>query len=136
MKSRSKPQVVKANGHLLPVTQYDAERLEDFKEGQVFNVSATGTRSNPHHNMYWSVLRNVCKATGKWPTEKQLHNELKFACGYWSMHYSSISGAFLRLPDSISFETMTQQEFNTYFESAMQKLAEAIGYDPTHDQFS
>jgi len=136
MKSRSKPQVIKSNGQLLPLTQYDAEQLEDYKDGQVFNVSSTGKRSNPHHNLYWSILRSVCRSTGKWPTERQLHNELKFACGYWSIHYSSISGTFLRLPDSISFDQMSQEEFNQYFEMAMAKLAEAVGYDPTHEQFS
>ena len=61
----TKIQVQIKNGQLLPVSQYDAERLEDAKQGQVFNLTATGHRSNPHHNLYWSTLRSVCKATGK-----------------------------------------------------------------------
>lgn len=133
--SKIKIQVEFKGGQLLPITGYDAELLEDYAQGSVFNLTSTGKRSNPHHNMYWGILRSVCRATGKWPTEKHLHEELKFACGYWTMRYSSLSGAFLRLPDSISFDDMTQQEFSTYFEMAMEKLAEALGYDPVHDQF-
>ena len=125
-----KIQVHIKNGQLLPVSQYDAERLEEAKQGQVYNLTATGHRSNPHHNLYWSTLRGVCKATGKWPTERHLHDELKIACGYYQMKYSTITGSFLRVLDSISFDDMTQQEFNIYFEMAMAKLTEAIGYDP------
>ena len=41
----------------------------------------------------------------------------------------------MRVMDSISFDDMSQQDFNNYFELAMQKLTEAIGYDPV-DQSS
>jgi hypothetical protein len=118
------------NGQLLPVSQYDAERMDDFADGTLFNVKSTKQRSNPHHNLYWGALRKVCKATGKWPTEQHLHDELKFACGYYRMRYSEITGMFMRYPDSIGFDDMNQEEFNTYFEMAMEKLGEAIGYDP------
>lgn len=129
-KSHSKIQVQIRDGQLLPVSQYDAERLEDAKQGQVYNLTATGHRSNPHHNLYWSTLRKVCKATGKWPSEQHLHDELKFACGYYRIRYSEIAEMFMRYPDSIGFDDMNQQEFNDYFEMAMAKLSEAIGYDP------
>ena len=36
----------------------------------------------------------------------------------------------MRVIDSISFDEMDQKEFNKYFEMAMAKLSEAIGYDP------
>jgi len=36
----------------------------------------------------------------------------------------------MRYPDSIGFDDMNQQEFNDYFEMAMAKLTEVLGYDP------
>lgn len=123
-------QVYLRDGQLLPVSQYDAEQLEDAKQGQAYNLKPTGSRSNPHHNLYWSALRNVCKATGKWPTEKHLHEELKFACGYYQLKYNAIAGKHMQISDSIQFSKMNQAEFHQYFEAAMEKLAEAIGYDP------
>ena len=36
----------------------------------------------------------------------------------------------MRVIDSISFDDMEQDEFNSYFEMAMAKLAETLGYDP------
>jgi hypothetical protein len=126
----TKIQVHLKSGQLLPVSQYDAQRMEDFADGQVFNLTSTGKRSNPHHNLYWAALRNVCKDTGKWPTEKHLHDELKFACGYYSMKYNEMAEEFMRIPNSISFDQMSQQDFMKYFEAAMEKLSDAIGYDP------
>ena len=34
------------------------------------------------------------------------------------------------VPDSIAFTKMDQKEFTKFFDDAMMKLAEAIGYDP------
>ena len=133
--SKVKIQVEFKDGQLLPITGYDAELLEDYAQGSVFNLTSTGKRSNPHHKMYWGILRSVCRATGKWPREENLHEDLKWACGYVRLRYNALSGQYMRSPDSISFDDMTQQEFNTYFEMAMEKLAEDLGYDPVHEQF-
>ena len=74
----SKIQVEFKGGQLLPITKYDAQRMEDFKDGSFFNLTSTGKRSNPHHNLYWGVLRDVCKTTQRWPTEHHLHSELQY----------------------------------------------------------
>lgn len=129
-KSRSKIQVMRVDSALVPVTEYDALKLEDISNGTVFDMTVTGKRSNPHHNMYWATLRRVVKATGKWPTENHLHDDLKWACGYVKMRYNALAGQYMRTLDSIQFDEMSQQEFNQYFEMAMAKLAEGIGYDP------
>jgi hypothetical protein len=122
------------NGRLVPVSQYDAERMEDYPQGALFNLSPTGKRSNPQHNLYWSTLRRVARDTGKWPTEHHLHDELKIACGYVRIKLSALNGELVNIPDSISFDKMDQREFNTFFELTMTKLAEGIGYDPIGDR--
>ena len=114
----------------MPITQWDAEQLEDYTEGSLFNISATKQRSNPHHNMYWSILRKVCKATDLWPTEQHLHADLKLACGYYNVTISPFTGEVIKTTDSIGFSKMTQKEFSEYFDRAIQKLTEAVGYDP------
>ena len=83
--------------------------------------------------MYWSILRNTCKATGRWPTEKHLHSELKWACGYVKMRWNSLASAHMRIMDSISFDDMSQQEFNQYFELSMQKHLDMTYYRPTYE---
>jgi len=36
-----------SDGRLQPVTKYDAERMEDFPEGQLFNLKAAGRDPTP-----------------------------------------------------------------------------------------
>ena len=129
-KSRSKIQVQIKDGELHPVTLHDAQQIEEFSQGTVFNITRTAQRSNPQHNLYWATLAKVCKSTGRWPTSAHLHNELKWACGYVRMRWNSLASAHMRMIDSINFDEMDQKEFHQYFDMAMEKLAEAIGHDP------
>jgi len=133
MKSHSNIQVMKLDNALVPLTEYDAIQLEDCSKGTLFNLKKTKKRSNPQNALYWATLRKVREATGKWPTDEHLHNDLKWACGYVRMRYNALSGQHMRTVDSISFDQMDQQEFNAYFEMAMKKLAEGIGYDPLRE---
>ena len=86
MKSPSKPQIQMElrDGTFNPITRYDAESIELYKQGQIFNVVAVSERSNPHHKLYWSILKAVVDTTAMWPTPQKLHNEIKFLTGYYS----------------------------------------------------
>jgi|TARA_R100001510_G_C7652874_1_gene210831 hypothetical protein len=137
MKSRSKKpilQVVKRDGVLHPVTRYDAEILETYTTNQLFDIQAVSERSPQHHKLYWSILNNVVKATNKWATASHLHDDLKMLCGYYRTVINKANGGVYYVPDSIAFNKMDQKEFNDFFETAMQKIAETIGYDPL-DEF-
>ena len=110
-------QVFKRDGVLYPVTRYDAETIEEMPNDQLFDLKPTSKRSEQHHKKYFAVLNDVVKTTDKWPTSQHLHDDLKMLCGYY-------------IPDSIAFTKMDQQEFSKFFDQAMGKLSEAIGYDP------
>lgn len=133
MKSRSnKPtlQVVMRDGVLVPVTRYDAELLEVYSNNQLFNIQACSERSEPHHKFYWVILNNVVENTQKWATSSHLHDDLKILCGYYRTVINQNNGQVYYVTDSIAFSKMDQQEFKAFFESAMEKLSAAIGYDP------
>jgi hypothetical protein len=122
--------VVLKDGQFQPVTSYDAQRLSEFPNNQIFDLAEVSQRSPEHHKLYWSILGAVVRSTGKWATSDHLHKELKMICGYHQRIISEITGAIFYVPDSIAMSKMNQQDFNVYFETAMMKLAEAIGQDP------
>jgi hypothetical protein len=132
MKSPSKPkiQMELRDGNLTPVTRYDAESMEAYKESQIFNVVASSERSNPHHKLYWTILKAVVDATAMWPTPQKLHNQIKFLTGYYSSVINGKSGEVFYVVDSISFESMDQQEFSTFFDAAMEILSNRLETDP------
>ena len=118
------------DGYLNPITQYDAESVEIYKQGQIFDIVAISKRSNPHHKLYWTILKAVVDATAMWPTTVKLHNEIKFLTGYYSSVINERNGHVYYVVDSISFESMDQQEFSAFFDSAMELLAKRLETDP------
>jgi len=128
--NKTKLTVYLKDGQLRPVSSFDAEQFQQFKNNQQFEIKPISQRSHPHHRLYWIALSKAVKATGKWPTVEHLHRDLKMACGYYETAISKFTGGAIYLADSTSFSQMTQTEFNSYFEQTMAKLAEAIGFDP------
>lgn len=124
------PIVRKTARGIAPVSGYEAERLMADPVGTEYDLVKRSRRSNPHNALYWQVLEQVVRSTGKWPTKTHLHRDLKIICGYVAWGVDWDTGQAVRDVDSTAFEEMTQDEFNTYFETAMSKLAEHIGFDP------
>ena len=129
-KIKPKLQVEKRDGHFLPISIYDAETIEGFPEGQLFDVKPVSRRSDPHHKLYWVVLGRVVKQTGAWATAAHLHDDLKMICGFYRTVVNQATGSIYYTPDSIAYTKMDQKAFSVYFETAMQKLSETIGFDP------
>ena len=120
MNERIKLQVEKRDGYLVPITADDAILLEDYPKSQLFVIKPTAKRSNPMHNMYWAMLRKVCRATDRWPSVKHLHRQIKIINGYYTKVI--LNGDVYTVPDSISFENMPQDEFHMFFERAVLAL--------------
>jgi hypothetical protein len=113
----------------MPISIYDATELEGHADGQLYELSPISNRSDPHHKLYWAALGEVVRATGRWPTSEHLHNDLKMLCGYYRTVINHATGGVYYVPDSMAYKAMNQQEFKAFFEAAMIKLAEAVGYD-------
>ena len=129
-KIKPKIQVEKRDGHLLPISIYDAEEIQGCFEGQLFDLIPVYRRSDPHHKLYWAILGRVVKQTGSWASSTHLHDDLKMLCGFYRSVINQASGDVYYVPDSIAYRKMDQRAFSDYFEAAMLKLAETIGFDP------
>ena len=125
MKFRSKKpilQVVKRDGVLHPVTQYDAEILETYTTNQLFDIQAVSERSPQHHKLYWSILNNVVKATNKWATASHLHDDLKMLCGYYRTVINKANGGVYYVPDSIAFNKWIKKNLTIFLKPQCKKL--------------
>lgn len=122
--------VTKTARGLSPVTAYDAELLFEATMGAEFELHPMTKRSHRQLRTYWLALKRVCQATGRWPTPAHLHDELKLVCGFKRQVVDMETGEVAVVVDSIAFDAMNHDEFKAYMDLAMEKLAEAIGYDP------
>jgi len=123
-----------SKGRLSPVSAYDAEAIGRYPDGTQFDMVARTKRSHPQLRLYWVVLGNAVKATGRWPTAEKLHEGLKMDLGRTEAVYN-LRGKIVGLkPDSIALDKMTQLEFQAYFDEAMALMSDVLGYDPLEVQ--
>ncbi len=123
------PMVRKAGGTLSPVTAFDAEELGMFPDGMLFDLIPRNKRTLALHRTYWQALTKAVDATGRWQSREALHTALKVAMGLVEPIYDLRGDVTGMQPHSTAFAAMDQMEFRVYFDGAMAKLSEAVGYD-------
>lgn len=114
---------------LYPASAFDAEQLDAFPIGTEFRAASMTKRSLPQHRTYWKALSVVVGATDLWPTPEHLHSALKRDLGYVTV-VTGLNGKPFEDEDSTAFDAMNQEAFKAYFDKAMQRLAEVVGFDP------
>lgn len=132
-RSRDKAQILvrkEANGSLSPVGMVDVETIDAIPPGTEFELRRITKRSNLQLRLYWATLSDVLRRVGTdtWPSSEHLSEALKQALGYITTYYK-LDGTPYIATDSIAFEAMTQEEFQGYFNAAMAKLTETVGFD-------
>lgn len=115
---------------IVPASAYFAELIEQHPSGTEFDLKARTKRSVPHNAMYWAMLRNVVKATGRWLNEESLNRDIKDALGAYNWRTNEITDERYKEYVSKDFDKMKQHEFNEFFDAAVALLAEELGIDP------
>jgi len=133
MAKRDKPPsaiVRKTARGLSPVAAFFAEQIMADPIGTEYDLVPRTKRSNPQNALYWVTLARVVRATGRWPTPAHLHHDLKLVCGYVYKTVTWETGEVVDVVDSTAFDAMNDAEYRAYFDLAMVKLGEHIGFDP------
>lgn len=126
---RPAPIVRKDHIGLSPVDAFFAEAIDADPIGTEYDLVKRTKRSNPQNSLYWVTLHHVVQATDIWPTAEHLHDALKRACGFLTVNYDLHGREFITT-DSTAFDAMSHDEFKFYFDRAMEKLADRVGFDP------
>ena len=119
----------------VPIDQAEAHAFERaIPVGPVLKVTTTVPRSIKQNNTYWGllawVIENGPERIGlKWQTAQSLSDALQLHLGYVRL-VALFDGETRAFPESKSFEEMTQDRFNEYFNKVQVELTELCGYDP------
>jgi len=100
------------------------------KPGESFLIGLRKGRSLRHHRLYWAMLTNVVEATGRWRTKHELHQWILFQLKMFDEVISADSDRVYFKLRSTDFESMSQQDFNEYFEEAVREISAEIECDP------
>ena len=117
---------VRRNGTaLVPADENAAKIIARMKDGQLAAMRLIRGRSAAQNRMYWSVLKCVVEATGRWHTPDELHEALKIATGHCST-VRLVNGRMIKVPGSTSFDEMSQDAFQTYMDAAFRILCDEV----------
>ena len=114
-------------GKITPDQPHDAELLDTYKGGSLFELKDRTNRNNEHNSYYWLVLNRVVEATGEWANAEMLHRQLLIKCGFYET-VATLDGGVRLEASSTSFTSMKQKDFHDYTDQAFLKIAE-IGID-------
>jgi hypothetical protein len=119
--------VCKTRTGVSPVSAYDAEQLDMMMDGVEFDLVPRSKRSLKQERVYWKALTDAVEATGKWPTKDHLHEWLRGALGFVELRFARDGTPYVVVNSTVDMEP---SEYQRYFDAAMEKLADEIGYDP------
>lgn len=129
MSKREKPVYgfVRKGNALVPAMEFDMAALDGVAQGELVNIEIKQFRNTPRLRAYFAVLREVINACDLPYTKEKLHEIIKLQNGVIDP-VTLPSGLTIAIPGSISFEKMSEAEFQSFFKKAEKWLAETYGY--------
>lgn len=115
------------NGHLVPASAWDAERLSSYRSGSEVNCIITKEVANWRRRKYWAILGNVVKTCPvRQKRAEDLHKAIRLKLGIVDS-FTTLGGA--TKVELRSTSLMDEQEFEAFYIEAMDLLREVTGVD-------
>ena len=111
-------------GTLRPAEPAAEEVLARIKHDDIVRVEIKKPRNLLHHRKFWALMNLVFENQDHYRSADEVCTAFKFATGHYDEQRYVIKGeTYLhRVPRSISFAKMSQDEFANFYERAIQFL--------------
>lgn len=108
---------------LVPMYDSDFDEKKKLKIGTMVVADIKQPRNYEHHKKFFALLRMVVdnmpeELQERYPNTDTLLTEIKYQLGHFQTHIT-LSGRETYIPKSISFDSMTQDEFNDFYNGAI-----------------
>ena len=115
--------------HLVPCWKDDLEKLQRLDD-HTYKCVITQPRNLGHHRKYWALLNLVYDNLPEHlehniRSVEDLHYEMKLQTG-WREKYITMGGQVVWKVKSISFEKMTQEEFEDFYDICLVVISRYI----------
>ncbi|WP_418460417.1 DUF1367 family protein [Brucella intermedia] len=101
--------------------------LDSIRNGELVKVEIKQFRNVSRHRAYWAMVQEVVDGYGLNYSADRLHEIIKLETGVVDL-VRLPDGLKVQLPGSISFDKMSEAEFQAFFKKAEKWLAETYGY--------
>lgn len=94
-------------------------RLERMASGTWLRMEWAVPRNGPHHRKLFALLTLVAENSETYETTKKALVGVKLASGYVDHVVDPRTGEITQVPQSIAFESMEQDEFDKFYDAAI-----------------
>lgn len=117
--------MIKIEGVLKPAYNHDVEEFAKLPE-DFYIVHIKRSRNLEHHNKYWALIKLLADNWDGFISKDQVSTWLKYKVG--EVDYVIRTGSEVIVqPKSISFESMSQDRFEEFWEKIIPIVAEKLG---------
>ena len=110
---------------LVPADEAAEEWLRKTKPSQLVLMTGRRPRNPMHHRKMMALLRIVLENQEYYQTIEHLLIAIKMATGHYDI-YPMQDGNMVPSPRSISFEAMSQDEFEPFYDKALDFICEKV----------
>jgi hypothetical protein len=112
----------------VPADERSLEFMQSIKDGTLFIADTHGAR-NPKQLALWWCLCKLLADQMDTPSEK-VSDDIKVALGHADTYVNKDGTVYVK-PKSISFESLSQEEFNNLFKAAVNTIARWLESAPS-----
>lgn len=101
-------------------------RLETMKTGKWLRIEATSPRNGKHHRKLMALLQLVSENSETYNTVERALVAVKLVVGHFEPAVHPQTGELIQVPKSISYESMDQDAFETFYSAALDGVLQHI----------
>ena len=131
--------VFKQDGKLIPCTSEDKEKVDKLPVGEPFQIKYVEIRNVRFLRKYWAlvniILQNIPETVEenlmknhqfRIKTKDDVHFYIKIKNGFIEKKYIGKDGNIAWVPKSISFDKMSESDFEEFFSKAIDTACELL----------
>lgn len=101
-------------------------RLETMKPGTWIRMEWASPRNPKHHRKFMALLQLITENSETYNTVEKALVAVKLCTGHFDLMADPTTGEIIRIPKSIAFESMPQEEFDLFYSAAIDSVLQVI----------
>ena len=101
-------------------------RLETMKPGTWIRIEWASPRNPKHHRKFMALLQLIAENSETYNTVERALVAVKLCTGHFDLMADPVTGEIIRIPKSINFESMPQEEFDLFYSAAIDSVLQVI----------
>ena len=125
--------VQKRRGEMVGLTEIDQQRytalrkkLATMADGQCLRIEYATPRNPLHHRKFFALLALIAENSETYDTVEKALLAVKLVTAHVEPFIDPRTGEILQLPKSISYEAMSQEQFEHFYQAALDGIVQHI----------